>query len=331
MEREQFRKMFNWMEQWNKDDIVYFMKELAYMDLGLTDKEKKENNRAVKKLMKEVEELNQKLLNTEMSEDEAEKLKKEIEEKQIKINNLGKIPLSKIKERIEAIVGEKMDYMCGNTENDVYISLESYIAERCLKKIVKEYGIQEAELEGKSPQKKLEEAMKISGEKGNWDERVKNEKRKFFKIIDSILGNEEHIKLSNSEGNYLFSRSNCKFFDYLFAIFDDEKSKQLRKGNWEQLDNKFLNELCKGMDELAENENMQINKETVNRIKNRAFCLPYREMMSEYENLTATITYFASRSSEIDANVQFFIEAREDIEKFNDLVLKKGNEMTVIL
>lgn len=229
----------------------------------------------------------------------------------------------KMQEAYEALGWGKAGQTC---------SLNEYLYRRYLRNLLEESGEEcESDIDSlgkKEITKLVDEIYDNMGWEKNPDDEVKNLKNKLFLIIDSLLGKGNHKLLANKDGQYVLNIENCLFFDYLFETFNSDDSKRIRKKMMQDISMEYINYIFSGLEDLANNENMELDYERLKILYNQDFYIAYREMKDAFESLKSIMAYYDNLSSQSEKNVQFFKEATKMIKECEEGLFEKGERMT---
>lgn len=241
-------------------------------------------------------------------------------------------------------------------ESDCKLSLNKLMEIRYIFKVLYEQEIDLDELSGNNVSdllKKIEEielncidADGITSKKENY---IKDRKEVLFKILDTVIENSAHQLAYGNTGRYHLNRLNCEFISKLLDDYEEEtyNIKDILNGKYDKVKpskvhytyNRLLNEeydmlddttldfLYKGLIDLAENEETNLQIETVNHEWNIRFKPVLREISDLLDELKINVEYCRGMVVVEGKNLEKLEYIKKMLRKYNDAIKLMSNDM----
>lgn len=195
--------------------------------------------------------------------------------------------------------------------------------------LLEKHNMKEADLKETTLRKQVQEIIESNeGETGkDVDVVIKNLKNKLFLIVDSLLGEGNHKLLANEKREYKFTIMNVRFIGFLFATFQLEDSKRIRKKMILEADEEYLKSIYFGLKEFAKNENTLLKEEDVEQLWSIDYCMAYRKMMKACQSLDNMVDYYSNIPRDFVSNIEFFNRAEKLLSSCEEFLCRMGDSM----
>lgn len=111
--------------------------------------------------------------------------------------------------------------------------------------------------------KKIEISDNFVGKEKEW---IGNKTKIISKVLDSIVGENNRKKIYENRSQKVFTMQNCAFIVILFVSHNIEDCKRIKKRQYARVSQEYMDFLYKGIVDLANNENLNLTLEEVNKI-----------------------------------------------------------------
>lgn len=186
-----------------------------------------------------------------------------------------------------------MEKQAGNT-----YSLRNILEKRYLSLLIEKSSIDPDNVVGETTLKKIDCVLEEVYTKDfpSLDTFIDYQKKLLYKILDSVLDNsKEMMHPPGNKRSYLLNEDNIIFINFLLdSYYDDSVDiKNLLDRRFDKISLDFRELFCRGLRELADNENTSITPDYAERIISLKFELSYNETVGKIRDLECCIDRYA--------------------------------------
>lgn len=115
---------------------------------------------------------------------------------------------------------------------------------------------------------------------GKINDYIGNEIKRLRKMLDAIVGKENTKLIYEKRKEKIYTKSDCLFFFFLFTTYHLEDGKKMKKGQYSEISQDYIDYIYKSVMELTENENLKLSKDAIKQMWERR----YHKTLRVFEN-----------------------------------------------